>query len=156
MSDFDLAVSIRGQNMPVQRRRAAGTQAAPVDCSLPVLALRTSCRQTCPPSARTSRGSKKWYEAGRWKHHHRPEVALALPRRQPTGSVAIRLVPKADYRLGSCCAHEQRITSHLNLSSDQCRYDHRMRVRGDFRTLAGLFVGLAGIRTDRRVRGLFG
>jgi hypothetical protein len=32
--------------------------------------------------------------------------------------------------------HEQRITMHLNLSSDQCKYHHRMRVRGDFRTLA--------------------
>lgn len=34
--------------------------------------------------------------------------------------------------------HEQRITAHLNLSSDQCRYDHRMRVRGDVHDLAGL------------------
>jgi len=47
------------------------------------------------------------------------------------------------------CVHEQRITSHLNLSSDQCRYDDRMRVRGDFRTLAGLQMVLQGLeRTE--------
>ena len=35
------------------------------------------------------------------------------------------------------CNDEQKITSHLNLSSDQCRYDHRMRVGGSVRSLAG-------------------
>ena len=48
-------------------------------------------------------------------------------------------------RMTAGCDHEQRITSHLNLSSDQCRYDDRMRVRGDFRTLAGLLMVLRGL-----------
>jgi hypothetical protein len=43
------------------------------------------------------------------------------------------------------CDHEQRITPHLNLSSAQCKYHHRMRVRGDFRTLAGVLSAFAGI-----------
>lgn len=132
---------------------------AVVACSLPVLALRTDCRRTLPATRAHKSRAQKNSGAPRCRASATPSpagAALALLRRQPIGSVSIRYLRKDDYGLGSWCDHEQRITSHLNLSSDQCRYDHRMRVRGDFRTLAGLFVGLAGIRTDRRVRGLFG
>jgi hypothetical protein len=69
---------------------------------------------------------------------HAPERALALSARRSIGSGSVRLIRYADQGLSSWCDHEQRITSHLNLSSDQCRYDDRMRVRGDFRIFAEL------------------
>jgi hypothetical protein len=50
--------------------------------------------------------------------------------------------------------HEQRITSHLNLSPDQCRYDDRMRVRGYFRNLVGASDCFEGGKS-RWPRGVF-
>jgi hypothetical protein len=71
-------------------------------------------------------------------------VAVSQTRTCPLAAQTNRVPPRS-YAIGNDRIelkrrrhHEQRITSHLNLLSDQCRYDHRMRVRGDFRTLAGL------------------
>ena len=69
-----------------------------------------------------------------------PKEAAGLPDalRKPPANPAIACKPLP---AGN---HEQRITAHLNLSSDQCRYDHRMRVREDVHDLAGLKQALPG------------
>jgi hypothetical protein len=77
----------------------------------------------------------------------------AMPKKPAGGSLFPALcIPcphftTLDHQIAFQLDHEQRITPLLNLSSDQCSYSHRIRVRGISGAWRGFQLVLPGVGT---------